>query len=843
MAAASLFSQVQTVITGKVFSKPDKPVILLVYGFNTSTMKEEVAVVHTNIGADSSFTLSTDKVTQPLTACRLGFNNEGQKIILSPGDTLHTEFQYGAMDSTMTFSGTRAGINEYLKTYQLIFREKYKEEYFENLSQDYSALIDSLTAWKDKKISLLISFYDQGKVDGEFLEHEKARIRYDYFNDLVPRGNVSYPGDSVYRNRVDWIFATGKISDDHSLVEYKEYRNFLVDYMDFRVRQSTGKQVGIQDYLNRVKMELSGLSRTFCSYYYISNLIDGVRNGQEKILLRDYFKKISDDEALIGLLTSKDMSYTYTNRRDTSTILRSAWSFFLSILIYAIIGFAVFKVLTIRNKRGRRINPLYVIQGVVLLLALVYLGNYVAIYRNSGHLALPVGRVLTWGLFAGFQAFYLIPAWFKKGRYLGYGLLLLLISSIYFVVLFVIAYSEYDFHSFSQLVHHRTMIQIVNSWLILVPVSFLVYYVNLLARRGQSISYLFRQHLVSLEVIANVLIMFLFISTFLTRYIRNQSGHDELIIFFMGSMVFYVHAMFLIPKYMLKERVGKYLIGVLVVFIATTIVFYIENIIGVYRSLGHVGVKIPFIEVIQLPEQMVTKTAFSVQLMIVPALIYALIKHQLSQRTVGFQLFRNKEAELQQLRSQVNPHFLFNSLNTVYAFALKENNPKTAEYIAKLANLMRYLVDDMEKERIPVQKEISYIRDYINLQAIRSSVEHRIEINDLIGEEQNILIAPMLMIPFVENAFKHGINPNQVSELKVTFQIREGKFQFVIENSVDPHFEAFYKEKGFGIGIPNVRQRLEHIYPGMHTLSVANTGGRFIVILSIDIHPLEQEGK
>jgi sensor histidine kinase YesM len=100
------------------------------------------------------------------------------------------------------------------------------------------------------------------------------------------------------------------------------------------------------------------------------------------------------------------------------------------------------------------------------------------------------------------------------------------------------------------------------------------------------------------------------------------------------------------------------------------------------------------------------------------------------------------------------------------------------------------------------------------------------------------MIAPMLMIPFVENAFKHGVNPNSVSELKVTFQIVENRFQFVIENSVDKNFEAFYKEKGFGIGIQNVRQRLEHIYPDRHTLSIADTGERFIVIMAVELSNL-----
>jgi LytS/YehU family sensor histidine kinase len=233
-----------------------------------------------------------------------------------------------------------------------------------------------------------------------------------------------------------------------------------------------------------------------------------------------------------------------------------------------------------------------------------------------------------------------------------------------------------------------------------------------------------------------------------------------------------------------------------------------------------------------MPDRTQLATALAIQLMVIPAFIYSYVKSQIAQKNIGFNLFRNKEAELQQLRSQVNPHFLFNSLNTVYAFALKENNPKTAEYIAKLASLMRYLIEDMEKERIPVEREVEYIRDYMNLQKIRSAVEHSIEY----AVENNypgFMIAPMLMIPFVENAFKHGMNPNQVSELKIKIQVTGKRFIFEIENSFDRDFKTFYKEKGFGIGIENVRQRLQYIYPGQHTLFIHKEDDRFIVKMAI----------
>ena len=221
-------------------------------------------------------------------------------------------------------------------------------------------------------------------------------------------------------------------------------------------------------------------------------------------------------------------------------------------------------------------------------------------------------------------------------------------------------------------------------------------------------------------------------------------------------------------------------------------------------------------------------------LLLIPSFSYYYIKCQLKlNESTGFKLYRQKEAELAQLRSQVNPHFLFNTLNTLYAFALKEGSEKTAECIAKLANLMRFMLDDMKKESILLDREVSYIQDYIKLQSIRSAVEQDITISIDIDPGKGYSIAPMLLIPFVENAFKHGLNPNKISQLRIDITAKDNTIQFVIENSLDDDFEAYYKERGFGIGIENVKSRLEHIYPKRHMISIAKTKDKFIVIISI----------
>ncbi len=826
------YSQPKTVISGKVINKPDKPVILLVYSFDTTKMVEVESMLQVKINDDNTFSFVTDEISRPLTRCRIGFMNEGQPILLSPGDSVRTEFQYGAMDTTMEFYGTVATRNYFMKEYQLTFSEKRINSFYRNLIRD-TQQFKTLTDWRNEKLEFLKGFNHPGPVDSAFFRHESVRINCEYFNDLIGLAINRAERDSACDSLVATVLTQNRISDDDALFNSREYRKFVIDYIDFRTSSLNGRKATLQDYLDRTQMEFSGLTKTYCSFHYLKNAVDEIHDGKGKLLLRNYFMKISDDPILVRLLGTMDINLTGRNYRDASRVLLSSWSLILTILIYAIVGFAIFKVITYRSKSGKRIDPLYIIKGLIFLSALAYLSNYFLIYRLSPDKSLAAGRVFTWIAFVGLQLYYLIPVWFKKGKYQWYAFQMGLLTLIYFGALITIGNADNHLHAPFQWLHHRSIISMVNSWLILVALSFLVYYVDLLIRRKQSISYLFRERLVSLEVVVNVLIVFLVISRTFAIYVQNSSRQDDLFVFIIGILIFYCHAVILIPHYMLKQRVGKYWLATLLVCVGTILAFYLENVFGIYRSLVHIGVRIPFFEVIQLPEQFVIKTALWIQLLIVPAWIYAFVKQQLLQKNVGFKMFRNKEAELQQLRSQVNPHFLFNSLNTLYAFALKENSGKTAEYIAKLANLMRYLVDDMEKEKIPVQKEISYISDYINLQAIRSSVEHNIEIKNDIDEDQNIMIAPMLMIPFVENAFKHGINPNSVSELKVTFQIVDNRFQFVIENSVDKNFEAFYKEKGFGIGIANVRQRLEHIYPERHTLSIADTGDRFIVIMAV----------
>jgi len=195
------------------------------------------------------------------------------------------------------------------------------------------------------------------------------------------------------------------------------------------------------------------------------------------------------------------------------------------------------------------------------------------------------------------------------------------------------------------------------------------------------------------------------------------------------------------------------------------------------------------------------------------------------------------QADLQFLRSQINPHFLFNSLNTLYGTALQENAFRSAEGIQKLGDMMRFMLHENNQEMIPMYKELEYLRNYIDLQKLRTQASSSILIEaEIEGEPCPYMIAPMLLIPFVENAFKHGISLQERSWVKVHLQCNAKGILFEVRNSVHGHKEQDEPEKEkSGIGMKNVMNRLRLIYPDKHEFFVNGNEKEFFVQLQIQM--------
>jgi len=197
----------------------------------------------------------------------------------------------------------------------------------------------------------------------------------------------------------------------------------------------------------------------------------------------------------------------------------------------------------------------------------------------------------------------------------------------------------------------------------------------------------------------------------------------------------------------------------------------------------------------------------------------------------------SKSAELLNLRSQINPHFLFNALNTIYSVSLKENAEKTSDGIQKLGDMMRFMLNENHQDRIPLSKEIEYLHNYIDIQRMRIDENNNVEIKvNIQNSEREIFISPMLLNPFVENAFKHGISFRNPSWIYITLTHDDQNFYFKVHNSLHPKQENSPEQENNGIGLENVKKRLELIYPNRHTLDIQVSDNDYFVSLIIGIY-------
>lgn len=187
------------------------------------------------------------------------------------------------------------------------------------------------------------------------------------------------------------------------------------------------------------------------------------------------------------------------------------------------------------------------------------------------------------------------------------------------------------------------------------------------------------------------------------------------------------------------------------------------------------------------------------------------------------------------LRSQINPHFLFNALNTLYASALMENADKTSDGIQKLGDMMRFMLHENQQPRIPLSREIDYLRNYLDLQLLRFGAQTNLDLDIQINEGScQGEIAPMLIIPFVENAFKHGISSKEKSWIRLNLRCISGSVHLDLVNSIHPDKPQSEKSREeSGIGLDNVKKRLELLYPGQHQLSLISNDSDFFVHLSV----------
>jgi len=302
-----------------------------------------------------------------------------------------------------------------------------------------------------------------------------------------------------------------------------------------------------------------------------------------------------------------------------------------------------------------------------------------------------------------------------------------------------------------------------------------------------------------------------------------------------NMIVSYSVVYFLVPIYLKKKKYVLFTIGVLFLYILVVLLNFAHLYLILDGPVFHaIGMNAEKILTAMIPG--------SIRSLGNPPLICGLLLslkilknwhlEQLKTETLAKE---NASAELQLLKAQVHPHFLFNTLNNIYSFALN-GSPQASTLVKKLSNMLQYMVNDCEQPQVPLEKEIKLIQDYIGLEKVRYGKRLIMEV-EIEGSYANHFVAPLLLIPFVENCFKHGASVMRGEQwIKLDIHMKENEFIFQLSNSKPLEADSTNMKKG--IGLQNVQKRLELLYPGNYFLNIETTTDVYTVQLRIQLHPV-----
>lgn len=194
-----------------------------------------------------------------------------------------------------------------------------------------------------------------------------------------------------------------------------------------------------------------------------------------------------------------------------------------------------------------------------------------------------------------------------------------------------------------------------------------------------------------------------------------------------------------------------------------------------------------------------------------------------------------RESEIQFLKSQINPHFLFNNLHTLYAFAIAES-PKTPAIILELASVLRYMLYDCKEDFVPLSKEVQHLKNYIALHELQIQARGKVVFREDLASEK-FAIPPLILMVFIENAFKHSMG-SQSANIEIDIRLKvtsAGGLSFRCENNFSPDHSS--QDIHQGIGLENVKKRLALVYPNLHTLHIQREESRFTIDLTLQLKP------
>lgn len=304
--------------------------------------------------------------------------------------------------------------------------------------------------------------------------------------------------------------------------------------------------------------------------------------------------------------------------------------------------------------------------------------------------------------------------------------------------------------------------------------------------------------------------------------LRNTLIH----VFFL-MLIVYTNYFYLIPQYLSKKRFLSYI--VLLLFTAA-VVMPIELLCLYWNISGNDNIEAQ----LELLKKQSGHFVFLFATLVVSTIL-KIIKEWLLQQAVQKEL-ENKhlQSELSFLKSQINPHFLFNTLNSIYALTLKKSD-KAPEIVLRLSEMMRYMLYQSNEKKVPLELEIKYIQNYLALEKTRYGDKARIEFEYAGDPPTNYQVAPLLFITFLENSFKHGLSQSITQGfVECLLYVEDNNLDFTIQNSKTSERDEGYFQGG--IGLTNVKRRLDLIYHGKYELDIEETDDIYLVSLKINLN-------
>jgi len=323
---------------------------------------------------------------------------------------------------------------------------------------------------------------------------------------------------------------------------------------------------------------------------------------------------------------------------------------------------------------------------------------------------------------------------------------------------------------------------------------------------------------------------------------RNQAYLSVILILiytlpvYLGATYFTLY--FLIPRFLLTRRYKTFAYFFIYTSLATV---FLEILILIYTSIIPLAPESPLFRPVNPASVDIFFLLAGIYGAVILAAAIKLVKYYFESQHRARELSREKlEAELKYLKSQIHPHFLFNTLNNLYALTLKKSD-QAPDMVMKLSELLDYMIYQSNEDRVPLDDEIHLLRNYLSLEQLRYGDRLRIDL-EIKGDTKSKEIAPLLILPFVENSFKHGISKQKEEPwIIITMEVTRDELYLNIENSKPDTDEKSPEHPGKGIGLENVRKRLNLMYPEKYQLSIDDLGTSYRVQLEVNTTSPEEQ--